>query len=763
MTDHTKNTNGDGANGNGTNRGGSERSPQLRIIAQRGTQPPEIELIDRSDLTDDLADEDLGADTPAGVGAADRLADPDSDSGPGGPDGTVDAETVEVEESGLGGPVDGPEVPASAAWTALTTTDTAGRAPIVPAWLRSRADRVASLKAMGRNLRYWVLFHLLRSPKYLAKTAWYAPAGLVRIVSRLLAWASAEEGNWSLRQHAATTNDAYTWQALNRTRSRESRARFWLLGPATAVVVIGLAALAVADVVPMWGWYAAAAGMVVLAARAGRPADKPITDRVALGRRFTRLTAEMVRAALVSLGFPALKEPGAVEFVQPIHRDGPGWLARVNLPGALEAVKVIDRRGGLSAAFRLPIDQVWPSPGPEHAGQLDIWVGYQPVSKMRRPAWSLADPAAVTSVFEPHEFGTDERQRPVRTKLFERSFLVGGRPGSGKSYAARAVATIGLLDPTVELKVAEFKGTGDFLDLEPLCSTYVVGVDDAALQAGASIVQWGLAEAERRGKRILAAKKAGRAPKGKVTPELSKEPGSGLHPVLILLDEVHELFAAYPGAAKDCERAIKRTRALNIIWVLATQIPDKDSLPPNIVRCVSNRWCLAVGGQVENDMILGTGAYKRGITATVYRPEIDAGWGVMTGLAAPVSVNSQFPDEKTTAAIVARAVELRGGQVVGADGEPLAARDLLADLAEVSESNGQHWAPAAEALTERWPEAYPNLSADALSELARANQLRSVDVKIAGTTRKGYRLAAIRHTIAERAAAGPGADPTKAR
>ncbi|MGH8878966.1 MAG: hypothetical protein ACRD0P_16775, partial [Stackebrandtia sp.] len=148
-------------------------------------------------------------------------------------------------------------------------------------------------------------------------------------------------------------------------------------------------------------------------------------------------------------------------------------------------------------------------------------------------------------------------------------------------------------------------------------------------------------------------------------------------------------------------------------------------------------------------------------------PEIDAGWGVMTGLAAPVSVNSHFPDEKTTAAIVARAKQLRGGQVVGAD-DALAARDLLADLAEVSEPNGQHWAPAAEALSQRWPEAYPNLSPDALSELARASKVRSVDVKIAGTTRKGYRLGTLRQTIADRATEhnsgqNGGADPTRAR
>jgi DNA segregation ATPase FtsK/SpoIIIE, S-DNA-T family len=72
------------------------------------------------------------------------------------------------------------------------------------------------------------------------------------------------------------------------------------------------------------------------------------------------------------------------------------------------------------------------------------------------PAGVEDGPAAVvaarrharTSVFEPHEFGTDQRQRPVRTTLFARNFLIGGVPGSGKSYGARTLASIALLDPT---------------------------------------------------------------------------------------------------------------------------------------------------------------------------------------------------------------------------------------------------------------------------------------------------------------------------
>jgi DNA segregation ATPase FtsK/SpoIIIE, S-DNA-T family len=684
----------------------------------------------------------------------DSLTDLPEDTGPEDtavPDGDAETMTVTAPAAGVSADAPDEDVLLGWSWADLTSTSTNRRVPIIPAWLGSPQARAATLRAIGDNLWYRVRFHAVRAPKYAAKTVLYAPIGAVRLTGRAIQWATAEQGNFALRQHAATTNDAYTWQSLNRVRARESRARWWVLIPAVVVAVLGLAILKASGVVPGFGWYLAEAVALALAARAGRPADQPITDRVSNAARFTRLTAEMVRNALLALNLSVMKEPGAIEFAHPgVHRDGPGWLARVNLPQGLEAVKVLEKRGALSSALRLPVDQVWPTAGPEHAGQVDLWVGYQPASKMGQPKWSLAAPNARTSVFDEHEFGTDERQRPIRTSLFARSFLVAGRPGSGKSYAARAVGTIALLDPTAELKVAEFKGTGDFLDWEPLCSTYVVGVDDDAFERGAAILRWALAEAERRGKRILAAKKRGEAPHGKATPELARRPGSGLHPITLIFDEVHELFAAIPETAKDAERLIKRARALNIHVVLATQIPDKTSLPPNVVRCVTNRWCLSVAGQTENDMILGTGAYKRGITGTVYRPEIDAGWGVMTGLQSPVSVHSHFPDPATATAIVAHATAMRGGKVVGSDDDLPAARDLLADLVAVSVSNGRHWVDAAPALVQHWPRAYANLTPEALSGMARAAGVSSVDVKIGRKTAKGYRLDAVRRLIADR-------------
>jgi S-DNA-T family DNA segregation ATPase FtsK/SpoIIIE len=280
----------------------------------------------------------------------------------------------------------------------------------------------------------------------------------------------------------------------------------------------------------------------------------------------------------------------------------------------------------------------------------------------------------------------------------------------------------------------------------------VCGLSDEDFAAGLAILNWGLAEAERRGRRIKEAYLRGEAPDRKVTPELAAKSGSGLHPIVIVIDEAHELFGdstVGKEAGLAAERLAKRGRALGITLVIITQIPDKDSLPTGITRNIGIRWCLAVPDQVANDMILGTGAYKRGITGTVYRPDIDAGWGMLTGLAEPTAVRNHFPAPEVMARIIARAAALRGGLVVGGDSAQLAAaRNLLADLLAVAASNGQHWDSAAKALTERWPDAYPALSQEALSELARARGLATGNVKVAGTTRKGYKTADARALIA---------------
>lgn len=668
-----------------------------------------------------------------------------------------DAESVLVDPVKHGGPVDPPDDRRTLYGTVVGRKDDP-RPPIVAGWLRNHHQRIEVAQWAVRYAAYVVVYRISRSPWYLAQALFWAVVGLVTGTYRLGRWAMANDGNWALRQHAVLRNDSQEWRRLDGIRERQSTWRWWTIGFCAACLFIGLCLLFA--LAPTWARWLPLAVAVPVLARIGRPAGNPIIDRITPTARFTKLTAEMVRGALCSIGLAAIKDPADITFPNEIHRDGPGYLARVNLPAGVVAAQVLERREAMSSALRMPVDQVWPTVGPDHAGQIDLWVGLMPASKMGQPTWSLASPNARTSFFEPAEFGTDQRQRPVRTALNAVNFLIGGVPGSGKSYAGRTLVIVAALDPTVELKIVEFKGTADFGDLEPICSTYACGVDDASIEVGLRVIEWGLAEAERRGERIRRARERGEAPEGKITPELARRPGSGLHPVVIAIDEAHELFGHEEygkPAASAATRLIKRGRALGITIILMTQIPDKTSLPPAITRCVTVRWCLAVQDQISNDMILGTGAYKRGESATVYRPGVDAGWGLMIGLKERTVVRSHFPPPEVSARIVTRARALRGDNVVAGD-EPIPTRDVLADvLAVIGSAAGIHWEVLAERLAELDSAAYTGLTLDAISARLRGLGVPSVGVKVNGTNRQGCRRDAVARVIEHRAL-GPADD-----
>ena len=520
----------------------------------------------------------------------------------------------------------------------------------------------------------------------------YAVPGAVRAVARLVRWASAEEHNWHLRQAAADRGDAAQWLALDARRQRQASWRWPVLMGGAAVLAAGAVLLLVLPVPAVFRLLALAAATAA-AARAGRPADKPITDRVSQGKAYRKLTAELVRRALLSVQLAGInsavaKDPSAITFPQEIHRDGPGHLAVVDLPYGVEAADVIARRGRLASGLRLPLDQVWPEPAPGHTGRLALWVGHEPASQMRQPAWPLLRGGTV-NVFKPFPFATTPRMEVTEAALAFRNWLFGGQPGSGKSWAMRLLVLAAALDPRVELRGYELKGVGDFAKVGPVCAEYGNGNDDDTIRACADMFGWLYGEGQKRARRIAHYAAIGKAPENKVTPDLAALPGSGLHPLIVFVDEIQELFLfgkLGKTAGETAEKCIKLFRALGIWLILGTQIPDRDSLPPGITRNINTRFCLSVADQVANDMILGTSMYKLGYRATVFEPVTEAGWGILAGIGKPGARRSFSIDNDQAAKVMARAVEARAAAGVlpaPADTPDRPAADVLADVAAV--------------------------------------------------------------------------------
>jgi S-DNA-T family DNA segregation ATPase FtsK/SpoIIIE len=710
----------------------------------------------------DRAEDDLAAVIDLHKGDPDAAEDTEQNTDRDAEDDYPDRETIVVDRPGVGVPVDradgGPAVTGS-----RLPKD---RKPVIPDWVRSRQELTGRLRWVAKDAGYVVSYHAARVPKYAAKAAAYAPGGAVRSIGRVTRWASASEGNHQLMQHAATQNDSLTFLQVSRHRAAQARWRWTVVG-LCAIPTLVVAGILVFGDIPSIVRILVILAAIPLLALAGRPGDQRITDRVAEGPRYRKLTAELVRTGLTSLGIPAInqavsKDPKQLSFPSEIHRDGPGHMAMVDLPLGAEASEVVARRARLASALRLPFDQVWPETDRTHPGRLALWVGFEPASAMTPPPWPLLTGEKV-DVFKPFPFGLDPRLRMIVGAIIGRNWLFGGQPGSGKSFALRIVVLTAALDPRVELRGYELKGVGDYKVLEPVHTEYGNGFDDDTIRRAGELLEWLYQECQRRSKRIEFYAAQGRCPENKVTPELASLKGSGLHPLLVWFDEVQELMQhkAYgKRAGETAEKCIKLGRALGVTLLLGTQIPDKDSLPTGITRNVNTRFCLSVNDQTANDMILGTSMYKNGYRATVFEPVVQAGWGIAVGLGKPAPYLTYFVTTEAIEKIMPRIIAHREGAgtmpTAPAERESGPSYDLLADVLTIwPDGEDKAWNETLiERLAELRPEIYGGWKPEQLTAVLKpyAIKVDQIGRRIDGkpTTRRGPARADILAVITER-------------
>ncbi|MFC4114194.1 FtsK/SpoIIIE domain-containing protein [Nonomuraea zeae] len=592
------------------------------------------------------------------------------------------------------------------------------RAPLVPVWLRSRADALQVLKWRAEHTGYVLAYHTLRAPKDAAKLAARSPAGAWRLLAALVRWLFDLEGR-PVRRAAATKEEAAEYLALSRQRDDRVKARLWtlLVGAITAVLV----GIFVAVAAPTWVQWAILGVLIAVAGMIGSPADQPLLDRAVIPTRVRKLTSGQVMDALGSLGISAInqalgKNGRGITFPAPIMRDGPGWRAEVDLPLGVTVGEVLEKRDKLASGLRRALGCVWPEPvSEEHPGRLVLWVGDQEMRKAWQPAWPLLKPGQV-SLFDPIPYGNDQRGRPVSILLMFANVLIGSMPRYGKTFALRVLLLACALDPLAELRLFELKCTGDLSALEKVAHHYAKGATDSAKAACVASLAEVCAELDRRAE-VIDSLPRHQAPEFKVTPELAVRRDLGLHPMVVAIDECQELFADDEygeEAAKYATAIIKRGPALGIILILATQRPDKDSLPKAISANAGIRICLRVMGWQENDMILGTGTHQAGIKATMFTLN-DKGISWAVGIAEdPIIVRSAYLDGPTSELIAQRAYQLRqaagrlSGQAIGQQPPQRASYDLLADILTVTTAKEEKvWnSTAVDRLATFRPDAY---------------------------------------------------------
>ena len=626
--------------------------------------------------------------------------------------------------------------------------------PILPGWVRSRAEFRSLVGWLARYGAHATAFHLARSPLYMARLLARSPWGLLKVAIAAGRWVIDREQD-SIRADAVQRNAVAEY--LHLAKLRKERVKQRATFTALAAVVVGTSVAVAISIAPAWvvavGGVLVAAGLGV----AGTSPDQRVIDAATVSPFAPpRLTSDSVTRALRALGISGITAKDAeLTYPAPITRDGPGWRADVDLPHGVTPSQIMEKRAELASGLRRPLGCVWPGPDrDQHAGRLVLWVGDQDLARAKQPGWPLARTGR-TDLFEPVPFGTDQRGRTVAVTLMFSSMVVGSIPRMGKTFSVRLLLLAAALDPIAQLHVYDLKGTGDFSALEAVAHAYRAGDDREDIEYALTDLR-ALAGELRRRTKVIRTLPRNLCPENKITPELAGQRVLGLHPVVLAVDECQRWFE-HPEHGKELEQLaedlVRRGPAAGIIAVFATQRPDAKSLPTGISGNAVLRFCLKVMGHQANDQVLSTGAHKNGIKATMFsRRDLGIGW-----LAGedddPAIVRTFYVDNPGAEAICVRARRARelagtlSGHAVGDDADDLTpAASLLEDMrtifatAQVTKLSTER---VLELLGQLRPAVYGSLTPEALAAGLRPHGISPAQVWVNQGNRKGYRLDAV--------------------
>jgi len=324
----------------------------------------------------------------------------------------------------------------------------------------------------------------------------------------------------------------------------------------------------------------------------------------------------------------AIKEGWKPRWVQPTVRLGNGYHTQLQLPMGV-TVEMINGKKNILAhnLLRKPVE-TWPTEPPKMPGVLDLWVADQGSLNGPVPPWPLLT-EGTTDYFKGVPVAVSQRGEQIIGKLMAANWIVGGIMGSGKTSIVVALLLGAILDPIVEAEVYVMATNVDYDPLKPRLKTLVKGDDPEQLKAALDRLRSLTNEVTERGK--LLEELGGDSPK--LTRELAlKDPR--MRPRVVVFDECHELFMHKEYGKEAAELAIrvmKKARKVGITLIWVTVSPTADSIPRDVTRNTSHRVAFAVGDQVANDGLLGSGKYKAGIRATELVPGQDIGTAVTYG------------------------------------------------------------------------------------------------------------------------------------
>ncbi|WP_042383178.1 cell division protein FtsK [Streptacidiphilus melanogenes] len=404
------------------------------------------------------------------------------------------------------------------------------------------------------------------------------------------------------------------------------------------------------------------------------------------------ITPSIVVLALRDLGIAPLRKAilemgdGGGNMLSPIVIAGCGVEVDVLLPTGVSTEEVQKRRRKLAENLNRHEHEVFITIPPAartvrlwiaDSGALDEPIGDSPL---------VVDPG-ITANYKTGRapWGQDLRGTVVLLSLYQRHVLMTGLSNQGKTASLRAPALWLAFDPTVEFRIGDLKGIGDWNMFDGLATVLIQGPTDEHVLAVTEMVEEGVAEMERR---ML-------APKGTPFP-----------PLVLIVDEAQIAFMC-PAKGADgrplggtkatsryfnaARKILNQGRAVNVTLWQGTQDPTDQNLPKLVREGAHIRGSLVLGTKAQSVMALGEKAVNAGAAPHLLRQGLDKGTLVVAGDGvdlepgqASITVRTHYINEEQAVELAERAKAARTAVVTRAATEQDAEQvDPLADVAEV--------------------------------------------------------------------------------
>ncbi|WP_371645679.1 FtsK/SpoIIIE domain-containing protein [Streptomyces mirabilis] len=403
------------------------------------------------------------------------------------------------------------------------------------------------------------------------------------------------------------------------------------------------------------------------------------------------ITPSIVVKALRDLGVPALrgaiKEMGdaGASMLGPIRIAGCGVEVDVTLPSGVATNEVQGKRRKLAENLTRHEHEVFITK-PQAARTVRLWIADSGALDEPIGPSPLVTDETMTADYTKGKapWGQDLRGDAASLSVYQRHLLITGLSNQGKTAALRALALWLAFDRTVEFRIADLKGVGDWDMFDGLATVLIQGPTDDHVIEATEMVEGLVAEMERR---------------------LQAPPGTKFTPLVGIVDEAQVAFMCPAkdadkrpyGGAKATSRyfmAVRKVhnqgRAVDVTLWEGTQDPTDQNLPKLVREGAHTRASLVLGTESQARMALGDKAINGGAAPHLLRQGLDKGTLVVAsdGIDIPagqasITVRTHYISTEDAKEIAARAKALRDGvatlHVIDRGEE----RDPLADIAGV--------------------------------------------------------------------------------